>query len=83
MISKCITLSSSREDDLNAALLVQTASDFNSRIHVTFLNKTVNAKSIMGVMTLPLENGNQVTVLAEGNDEEKALTALEDFFTGK
>jgi len=83
MISKAITLNNSREDDLNAALLVQTASDFASRIHVTFLNKTVNAKSIMGVMTLPLENGNTVTVLAEGNDEERALHALENFFTGK
>lgn len=68
------------ENETNAAMLVQTASRFDSRIHVTFLNRTVNAKSIMGVMTLPLDDGDQVTVTADGMDEEKAIQALTHFF---
>jgi len=82
MISKSVNVRIPNEDDRNAALLVQTASSYNSRIHVTFMNKTVNAKSIMGVMTLPLEDGDNVTIQAEGNDEEKAVIALARFFQG-
>ena len=82
MISKSLIVKVPEESETNAAMLVQTASVFSSRIHVTYLNRTVNAKSIMGVMTLPLENGDKVTVLAEGQDEEKAILALTDFFEG-
>jgi len=82
MISKSVNVRIPNEDDRNAALLVQTASSYDSRIHVTFMNKTVNAKSIMGVMTLPLEDGDNVTIQAEGNDEEKAVVALVRFFQG-
>jgi len=82
MVSKSVNVRIPNEDDRNAALLVQTASSYDSRIHVTFMNKTVNAKSIMGVMTLPLEDGDNVTIQAEGTDEEKAVGALVRFFQG-
>ena len=82
MTTKTVNVRIPNDDDRNAALLVQTASSFDARIHITFLNKTVNAKSIMGVMTLPLEDGNSITIQAEGNDEEKAVNALVRFFQG-
>lgn len=82
MISKSVSVRIPNEDGRNAALLVQTASSFDARIHITFMNKTVNAKSIMGVMTLTLEDGNIVTIQAEGADEERAVEALVNFFQG-
>ena len=41
--------------------------------------KKVNAKSIMGMMSLVLTNGSIVKIIAEGADEEKAIAALEEF----
>lgn len=82
MISRSVTVKIPHELERNAAMLVQTASDFESRIHVTYLNRTVNAKSIMGVMTLPLSDGDDVTLHVDGNDEEKAMKAMCSFLNG-
>lgn len=82
MISRSVTVRIPQELERNAAMLVQTASDFESRIHVTYLNRTVNAKSIMGVMTLPLSDGDDVTLHVDGNDEEKAMIAMCSFLNG-
>ena len=43
--------------------------------------KKVNAKSIMGMMSLVLTRGTEVTIDAQGDDEEKAVVAIEDFLT--
>ncbi len=51
------------------ALLVQVASQYESKIYVESGNKKFNAKSIMGMMTLGLSEGEQITVSAEGEDE--------------
>ena len=80
MISKVIKVNIPGEIERNAALLVQTAGAFESRIHVKHGNKTINAKSIMGVMTLMMSDGDLVEVTADGVDEEKAITAIEEFF---
>lgn len=82
MITKSVTVRIPQETERNAAMLVQTASDFESKIHVTYLNRTVNAKSIMGVMTLPLSDGDNVMLHVDGNDEEKAMNALCIFLNG-
>ena len=79
MVTTSVTVKVPRELDRNAAMLVQTATEFDSRIHITYLNKTVNAKSIMGVMTLPLSDGDVVTVCAEGTDEKEASEAIKSF----
>ena len=79
MVTKSVIVKVPQELDRNAAMLVQRATEFDSRIHVTYLNKTVNAKSIMGVMTLPLSDGDTVSVCAEGPDEETACEALVHF----
>ncbi len=64
------------------AMLVQVASKFESRIYLESTGKKVNAKSIMGMMSLGLDNGDQVTVTAEGTDEEAAVDAIEKYLIG-
>ena len=58
------------------ALLVQVATQFESRVYLQSGDKRVNAKSIMGMMTLILAAGDEVTVSAEGEDEEAAVEAI-------
>lgn len=65
------------------ALMVQTANRFSSQIYLEMDEKRVNAKSIMGMMSLVLTNGTIVTIDACGEDEEKAVGAMEQFLTGK
>lgn len=61
------------------ALLVQEASQYASKIFIQVENKKINAKSIMGMMSLSLVEGEQVTVLTEGEDEEKAAEGIRTF----
>ncbi len=63
-----------------AALFVQTASKFASRVLLRVGDKTANAKSIMGVLALGIEDGDEVTLMADGEDELLAIPALEQFF---
>ena len=77
MIKKPITIQIA--DGLEArptALLVQVASQYESKIYVENGDKKVNAKSIMGMMTLGLSAGESVVVSAEGSDE---IAAIENF----
>ena len=59
-----------------AALFVQTASQFSSQIIIEKGNKKVNAKSIMGTLSLAINEGESVHILANGEDEKEALRAL-------
>lgn len=80
MVKKAVTVC--REDGLEArpiAMLVQKASQFNSTIHIEVDDKKVNAKSIMGMMTLSVCSGDEVIVYAEGSDEEAAANAIEEY----
>ena len=61
-----------------ATLLVQTASKFNSEIQLEYKGKKVNLKSIMGVMSLGVGQGADITISAEGNDANDALNSLEE-----
>ena len=63
------------------AMLVQVASQYESTIHLESGNRNVNAKSIMGMMTLGLDNGEQVTITADGADEIQALQSVKDYLT--
>lgn len=65
------------------ALLVQVASQYECSIYVEADNKKVNAKSIMGMMTLGLAPGEQVTVIADGADEEAAIQSIEQYLSAK
>ena len=55
------------------AVLVQIASQYNSSIYVECDDRKVNAKSIMGMMTLGLTAGEEVVVSANGDDEQTAM----------
>ena len=59
-----------------ATLLVQTASKFNSDINLEYKGKSVNLKSIMGVMSLGVGQGSDVTISIEGADEAEAMAAI-------
>lgn len=63
------------------AMLVQVASQYDSKIYVETGSKRVNAKSIMGMMTLGISVGEEVTVSADGADEEKAIAEIESYLS--
>lgn len=63
-----------------ATMLVQLASRFNSDINLQFKEKTVNLKSIMGVMSLGIGQGAEIKIIVDGNDEEEAMNSLRDTF---
>ena len=65
------------------ALLVQVASQYESKIYVETENKKVNAKSIMGMMTLGLNAGESVVVSAEGTDEQAAIENIEKYLSSQ
>lgn len=60
-----------------AALFVQVANKFDSRVTVTYNDEKVNGKSIMGILMLGAEQGMEITIEAEGRDAEAALAELE------
>lgn len=65
------------------ALLVQVASQYESSIYVEVEEKKVNAKSIMGMMSLAIAAGETVTVIADGTDEEAAMENIEKYLSSK
>ena len=78
MVKKNVTIQ--REQGLEArpiAVLVQKASQFSSKVRIEVGTKSINAKSIMGMMTLSVGNGDEVVVVTEGDDEEAAAKEIE------
>lgn len=61
-----------------AALFVQTAGKFTSYIWIEKNKRRVNAKSIMGLMSLAVSQGTKITIGAEGEDEAQAVRELMD-----
>ena len=80
MVKRAVTVC--REEGLEArpiAMLVQKASQFASTVHIEVGTKKVNAKSIMGMMSLSVCSGDEVVVIATGEDEEEAVSAIEQY----
>jgi catabolite repression HPr-like protein len=65
------------------ALLVQVASQYECSIHVVSNDKRVNAKSIMGMMSLGISAGEVVKVTADGPDEKAAIDNIEKYLSSK
>lgn len=66
------------------AMLVQVASQYDSSVYIqTDGNKRVNAKSIMGMMSLGLNAGEKVLVEVNGADEEAAVNHIEKYLSGE
>ena len=82
MVTKTIKLGNPAGLDARpVALFVQIASQFESSIYVGTGSKKVNAKSIMGMMTLDLGPGAQVQVSIDGDDESEAIEKIEAYLS--
>jgi phosphocarrier protein len=60
-----------------ASMLVKEASKFKSTINIEYDNKKVDAKSILGVMSLGIQKSAVVNIIANGEDENDAMSAIE------
>jgi len=66
-----------------AALLVQTACRFASRVVIEHGDKVINGKSMMGVLSLGVSSDQRVAIVADGQDEQEALAALLNLIQGE
>lgn len=66
-----------------AQKFVEKANEFTSSIFLVKNDKEINAKSILGLMTLGLSKGSTVTIKTDGEDEELAITALAQLIESK
>ena len=84
MVKKTITsgISAVKEDRV-VAEIVSIANTYKSRIYFETESKVINAKSIMGMMTLNLLAGNEISISIEGEDEEAAMEGIENFLHGR
>lgn len=83
MIKKSIDVNFAKSEERPIAMLVQVASQFKSSVSLCQDNKTVNAKSIMGMLALGLVPGQKLEIIVDGEDEEAAMESVENYLTGK
>lgn len=79
MIRQAVTIQA--EEGIGArvtAQIVQIANEFNSRVFIEIGTKKINAKSIMGMMSLQLATGDNLVVAAEGDDETKVVEKMKE-----
>ncbi len=61
-----------------AALFVQTAQRYASKVSISFNGKNVNGKSLLGVLSLGATLGSAISITADGSDEEVVLSSLKN-----
>ncbi|MBS5604301.1 HPr family phosphocarrier protein [Clostridium sp. AF18-27] len=84
MLKKVITIEGQNSSEAKpVAMLVQVASQYESTIYLETGSKRVNAKSIMGMMTLALMEGMDILVEADGNDETAAVSEIEKYLNNQ
>ena len=83
MVKKNIDVSLGEKEARPIAMLVQLASQYKSNIEIRKENMTVNAKSIMGMMTLGLVQGQKLEISVDGEDEEAAMQEMENYLSAK
>ena len=77
MTVKTITTRSHFDNDQSpVAMLVQVSGHYESSVYLIQGSKSVNAKSIMGMMTMFFEGGEEITIEADGKDEEMAVESV-------
>lgn len=82
MVSKSMTINIPKGLEARpVALLVQVASQYESSIYVEIQEKKVNAKSIMGMMSLGLAEGEKITIIVNGPDENAAVDAIDKYIS--
>ena len=82
MTSRDVVVNLTNDTERRMAELVSLAGEFSSRIYLSYQEKRINAKSIMGVMTLVSYSGDSIRITAEGPDEQEAVDALQAFLAG-
>ena len=65
-----------------ATFFIQKANEFKSGIWVEMDERRVNAKSLLGVLSLGITKGTTITLLADGSDEKEAVAALSELVSG-
>ena len=65
-----------------ATFFIQKANEFKSGIWVEKDERRVNAKSLLGVLSLGITKGTTITLLADGSDENEAIAALSELVSG-
>lgn len=82
MIKKPVMIQNSMDmENRPIAHLVQEASQYKSQVFIEMDNKKINAKSIMGMMSLNLSEGTNLTVSADGDDESDAVEGVAAFLS--
>ena len=66
-----------------AAVIVQAAKDYKSNIYFEKGRDRINAKSIMGILTLAATYGTELKIIAEGEDEEQAVETIAHLFESR
>lgn len=80
MIKKTVTIEANMDMEARPiAHLVQEASQYSSKVYIELDEKKINAKSIMGMMSLKLTKGTNLVVVADGEDESNAVEGVEAF----
>lgn len=80
MVSRVVKINLPAESEARpVAVLVQIASKYESKISIVSKDKRINAKSIMGMMSLGFVNGDSLTVEAEGKDAENAVKEIAEY----
>ena len=80
MIRKPVTIQNNMDmEDRPVAHLVPEARQYASKVYIVMGSKKINAKSIMGMMSLKLQKGEDVTIVADGQDEDAAVSGVATF----
>lgn len=79
MVSSQVVINISQDIERRLANLISVAGEYSSRIYVIAEDKKINAKSLMGMMSLVSCTGDTLTITADGADEEEALKAITDY----
>ncbi len=66
-----------------AAIIVQKANEFTSEIYLEKDTSKINAKSVIGLLTMAASYGTDLNLVCDGPDEEKALSEIEELFNNK
>ena len=80
MIRKPVTIQNNMDMEYRpVAHLVQEARKYARQVYIVMGSKKINAKSIMGMMSLKLQKGEDVTIVADGQDEDAAVSGVATF----
>ena len=63
------------------AMLVQVASQYDSTVYLEAEGRRINAKSIMGMMSLAASLGTEIRIITDGSDEEQAMAGMEAYLS--